>query len=355
MSFSKKNNVFGQYTEIIQDLEDTSANDLIFQSYEKKRQTDLDSQERGEMSAFVEWVEERVDPNFEIPYTIFCTPISTHEGITKVTQMCQAIPAVWLFDEVRPMAGTEIRIRFDDIKDRSRATFIGQAGAMSSLYDKIVGGFLQGITGAAEELDSIVDGITNFFNNAANPEQKKIPQLTLQACERISDGGRYELSKRAGSGVPIELEHKGSVIASRTPFVYCSGFTFSVVFMAAKSLKLLDDKSPQQLIEFKQRWYGSKGDTLRQQGPAMEWLGIGQSIPVSKAEPGDFCQIWRKNNTGHSVVFKGWLKDENGQIIGLKYRSAQGNSGVANTQERFVGKGGSVIQGKLFFSRLRST
>lgn len=167
----------------------------------------------------------------------------------------------------------------------------------------------------------------------------------------IPDGGIYKLAG-AGSGSPVEIEHKGKVIAKKDDFVYCSGFTFAVVMEAAKRKGLLKNKSVEDVQRFQREWYGSAGDKEKQQGPALEKLGVGRSIPMSAAQPGDFAQFWRTNGTGHSVVFKGWIKDAKGEIVGLKYRSAQNATGVADNSEKFVGKGGNVNPARTYFSRL---
>ena len=358
---AKKTSVFGQQTEMIQDVEDTKSSELIFQNYEGKRQADLDSQERGEVAAIVYKIIENLDPNGVNPYTILCIPSAVNETdpdpelpFLQLSNMCQATPAVWLYDEARPAEGSEIQIRFDNIKDKNNATYIGPTGGLGSLYDSIdLSGLV--LTGLGETADSVFGAIGDFAKNLFGSEDEKIPNLVLNLANRGPKGGTYELSERAGNGVPFEIVHEGITIAKQTPFVYCSGYTFSIAFRAAQELGLLEGKTVKQIRSFKFRWYGAKGDRLRQQGPAMEYLGIGSQIPMSQAKPGDFCQLWRnlRTNNGHSVIFKGWLKDDKGQKIGIKYISAQGGSGIADNTEKFRGKGGGVLPEHLYFSRLK--
>lgn len=175
--------------------------------------------------------------------------------------------------------------------------------------------------------------------------------LVTAIANAIPNGGVYKLDD-SHSGTPLLVEHKGKIIAKKSDFVYCSGFTFAVVMEAAKRRGLLRDKSVEDVRRFKLAWYGARGDQERQQGPALEKLGIGRSIPMSATQPGDFVQLWRTNGTGHSVVFKSWIKDPKGEIIGLRYRSAQNSTGVADAAERFVGKGGNVNPARTYFSRL---
>jgi hypothetical protein len=55
-------------------------------------------------------------------------------------------------------------------------------------------------------------------------------------------------------------------------------------------------------------------------------------------------------------VFLGWV-EENGKIVGIRYRSSQGKgpgSGVGNRTERFsdAGKGGTVVRQRTYISRI---
>ena len=88
--------------------------------------------------------------------------------------------------------------------------------------------------------------------------------------------------------------------------------------------------------------------------PSSNVLGIGKSVPLSDARPGDFVQYWRntKDPSGHSVVFLDWLTDATGNRIGLKYRSAGFTKGVSDSSEKFSGHGGRIDPNRTFFSRL---
>lgn len=167
----------------------------------------------------------------------------------------------------------------------------------------------------------------------------------------------YERGKES-PGVAFDLVHKGQMILRSNGTVHCSGTTLTAVFIAANQLGLLDDKTPAQVKDFYLRWFGARGDTERQQGPAMEHLGIGGSIEPGDAIPGDFVQLWRKSGTGHSVVFVDWAKDpDTKQIIGIKYRSAQG-PGIGTKTEYFSDAPGGekygVLRKRTYFSRLAS-
>lgn len=64
---------------------------------------------------------------------------------------------------------------------------------------------------------------------------------------------------------------------------------------------------------------------------ALQRLGLGEQRSFSKLSPGDFINFNRKNGTGHSVVFLGYLDPQSSvtnrysdDVVGFKYFSAQG-------------------------------
>ena len=74
--------------------------------------------------------------------------------------------------------------------------------------------------------------------------------------------------------------------------------------------------------------------------------------------PGDFIDFSRDNNTGHTVVFLGWKREEN-KIVGLKYWSSQGSTnGIAykteyfNVQRNDGTKYGNMIIDNLYIARI---
>jgi hypothetical protein len=167
-------------------------------------------------------------------------------------------------------------------------------------------------------------------------------------------GGQYNL---AGNGVIETIYHKGQIVLRHSGATYCNGASFTIAMNVINKRNLFANKTLREVITFQKIWYGTQKDTAeRQQGPALEYMGIGKNIPHTEALPGDFAQIWRTNNSGHSVVFLGWV-EENGKIVGIRYRSSQGKgpgSGVGNRTERFsdAGKGGTVVRQRTYISRI---
>jgi hypothetical protein len=186
-------------------------------------------------------------------------------------------------------------------------------------------------------------------------QQGSINKDVYDAAFSYADGsgGEYNL---AGNGVIETIYHKGQVVLNYTGNTYCNGTSFTIAMNVINKRNLFANKTLREVKTFQQIWYGVQQSTVeRQQGPALEYMGIGKNIPQTEAIPGDFAQIWRTNSSGHSVVFLGWVQ-ENGKIVGLKYRSSQGrgpNSGVGNRTEYFSDTGkGSVVRQRTYISRI---
>lgn len=176
----------------------------------------------------------------------------------------------------------------------------------------------------------------------------------LAAANAIPDGGGY--CDLADSGVLETIKHQGSVILPASEGgSYCCGFTFEVAMKVAQERGLLAGKSVAQVRKFQRQWYGSEeGSEWRQVALAVEELGIGREIDFEDTQPGDFVAYHRTGGIGHSVVFLGWIKSSDGEIIGLRYRSSQPNTdGVADTNEFFsdsdIGKASAGIMREHFY------
>lgn len=157
----------------------------------------------------------------------------------------------------------------------------------------------------------------------------------LKFAYSFKDGGQYNKAWK-GSGTPEEISFKGErILAAGDGGTYCCGYTFAVVMRAAEARGLLKDKTAEQIRKFQKEWYGATdADKEKLVGFAAKNLGIGREIPFDEAKPGDFCQFWR-GRSGHSVIFLSWI-EENGEKIGMRYRSSQGaTDGIGDRTEYF--------------------
>lgn len=210
-----------------------------------------------------------------------------------------------------------------------------------------------GVQSSGQQIPSINSA---DYNIGANLEPGSPNKDVVDAALSYADGqgGLYNMQ---GSGVIETIYHKGQVVLAYTGSTYCSGTTFTIAMKVINKRNLFVNKTLQEVKKFQRVWYGGDAATVeKQQGPALEMMAIGGNVTHSEALPGDFAQIWRTNNSGHSVVFMGWVEND-GKIIGLKYRSSQGKgagSGVGNRTEYFSDSGkGAVIRERLYLSRIK--
>lgn len=128
---------------------------------------------------------------------------------------------------------------------------------------------------------------------------------------------------------------------------YCSGLTFEVFYRAWKRWCASRDipfsiagMSYVQVKDLQRRWYGANGDKRCSQG-AIVSKQIGALVPHARLRKGDFVQLWRRNRSGHSVVFIAWVRDGKGRRTGIRYWSTQpGTKGIGYRVEHFRGPRG---------------
>lgn len=175
------------------------------------------------------------------------------------------------------------------------------------------------------------------------------------------------------NGVTVNLYYKNRVLLKAHPSgnkaSHCSGITFEVFFKAMqnrnKQLGLSSDDfngmNYEELYDFVLTWYAAKGSkSSNNVAVAVEKYGIGRRIThFADAKAGDFMDISRENNTGHTVVFKNWIWDSNGRIIGFKYWSSQeSTNGISHKEEYFNiagsngNKYGNVMIDQVYIARV---
>ncbi|MEM8875757.1 MAG: hypothetical protein AAGD32_16040 [Planctomycetota bacterium] len=172
----------------------------------------------------------------------------------------------------------------------------------------------------------------------------------IEIANNYPDGGGY---KWADTGVPHDIEHDGKTLLAKSESgTFCCGFTLAVAMRVGEEFGVFEGKSFDQMKQFQRDWYGvsaAVGDPLM--STAMTNLGVGGPVAVDDALPGDFLQYWRTGGSGHSVVFLAWVEDD-GQRVGIRYRSSNGSTdGIGTTEERFAGHGGKVDPQQLYFAR----
>ncbi|MBI3272981.1 MAG: hypothetical protein HYZ53_28590 [Planctomycetes bacterium] len=152
-------------------------------------------------------------------------------------------------------------------------------------------------------------------------------------------------------GTTCDLDYLGVRVCEADPQkrCYCCGLTFEVFVQAWKSwceARRAEFRMPgldaKDLLALRGDWFGSTGDTQRTLQHAIVSRGLGRAIGrPDDARPGDFVQLWRRNGTGHSVVFLEWKRDAQGRARALRYWSTQKSTkGIGEREEPLTGKDG---------------
>lgn len=163
-------------------------------------------------------------------------------------------------------------------------------------------------------------------------------------------------------GCTKDLYYRGEqfVIGDPEKRSYCSGITFEVFFQAYQSYnrergfdKIGDLNDASEMNDFRLKWYGTGGDrrTIKH---ALLSSKLGYEITdLSQVAKGDFVQIWRHNDSGHTVVFIDWIKDESQTRIGLKYWSSNKKTGPDYQIEYFGTEGKTIDWQETFFMKVK--
>ncbi len=198
------------------------------------------------------------------------------------------------------------------------------------------------------------------------PEFNKI---VLDIIETYSGGSYpYLLNEDYSNynGVTTNLYYQDRLLLKAHPSGnkanHCVGITFEVFYRSMKKWNELSGLSKdniggltfEELFDFVLTWYVAKGPKeVSNLAIAMQNYGLGIRITdLMDVKPGDFIDLSRTNNTGHAVVFIGWIKEGN-NIIGLKYWSTQpATGGTGYRKEYFFGYyNGRVLKDKLYIGR----
>ncbi len=174
------------------------------------------------------------------------------------------------------------------------------------------------------------------------------------------------------NGVTMNLYYQNKLLLKAHPSgskaSHCVGLTFEILLRAMqernKALGISADDingmSYKNMYDMALIWFVSSGNKKTNNIQiAVEKYGIGRGIyNLNDAKAGDFIDISRENNTGHTGVFINWVK-EGERIIGVKYWSTQASTkGIDYRTEYFnvkdaTGKKyGSVMYDMIYVARV---
>jgi hypothetical protein len=192
----------------------------------------------------------------------------------------------------------------------------------------------------------------NFYNNKVT---KSTDVITVA---KSWNGGGYNWGEGSGLSIPLMWVNpktgKEEILKDKQEKgTYCSGYVLQVGYIVAKNRNLFNNKTKDEVINLINQWYGPDKKTCV---TAITNANIGKEIKFEQAQPGDFCQLWRTNGSGHNVIFLNFIKNKNNDIIGIKYRSTQTKTnGIGDNIEYFKGFGGKVNKNDTYFARLNNS
>lgn len=132
--------------------------------------------------------------------------------------------------------------------------------------------------------------------------------------------------------IAVFLRKNQILCNSRRNHSMCTSAAFLAFLSELRRLKdlgLITEEKIQELSDLRGQAWKYINDQARPDLLLQE-LGLGGGRVIRKADfpvegwprQGDLLQIWREDNTGHSVVFGGYMKDPSGTIRGVCYWSA---------------------------------
>jgi hypothetical protein len=126
-------------------------------------------------------------------------------------------------------------------------------------------------------------------------------------------------------GTSRDLRLGGEVIARAGRGNHCVGMTLEVFWRALEECAggAAAVLTPAAARRFRNQWYVPDAKGI---GPAaaLPAAGLGVTVALDEARPGDFVQAWNTEGTfGHSMVFLGWERGADGQIVKIRYWSSQ--------------------------------
>lgn len=163
------------------------------------------------------------------------------------------------------------------------------------------------------------------------------------------DGGGYFIGKDSiptESPIGYELKLLGrSLLDPPRTTSYCSGSSYGAFIEGLNSLYAGTDKKLGDLqyeaLRMQEPDGGRREDHVKFWGEwnadgygnhfaLVQYSGMGEQIEPNRARPGDFLNISWKSGLGHSVVFLGWYKNEQGKKQLLYWSSQRSTNGYAD-------------------------
>ncbi len=158
----------------------------------------------------------------------------------------------------------------------------------------------------------------------------------IDYMESLPRDGTHPYKWHGGDGVTQTLKYRDEVIVENTEedpnTAFCCGLTYQVFmkgfeeYNESHSYETIFGLSVEEMRGFFDLWYVSRPEDGYWYGSSDAlWIYEG-GYPIDciyDLKRGDFVQIWRRDRTGHSVIFDSWRKDETGKPVEMRYWSTQ--------------------------------
>lgn len=226
-------------------------------------------------------------------------------------------------------------------------------------------GFERTIEAQGRDIDGQLlasDTISLTVDPGTEPVESTFNEKVLAMVADYPTDGSYGYYWPSGSdwaGTTQDIWYRGSKVAEGDAQnrSYCSGITWETFMRAWEEVdqevegdETINEMSVSDLGTFRVDWYVRDlwGDGV---GIAVENYGIGERITDwDDVRPGDYVQIWRHSGSGHNFVFIDWLRDDEGEIEGVRYWSTQGSTDGIGYNEEYFGTSGSSLSPSHFFA-----
>ncbi len=188
--------------------------------------------------------------------------------------------------------------------------------------------------------------------------ERPLNEYVLDRVESYPTDGTFRYGFGTGYGTTTDIEYEGEIVArtDKKHRTFCCGLTFEVAIGALTDAYEgpVPGLEASDVRALRRAFCGaSRHDDRERLGvAALLDRGLGKAIGHADARRGDFVQFWRRDGSGHSVVFISWIHNDRGNRVGIIYWSTQRTTKGIGYRTEYFGKTG-IDPRRLYIARLR--
>ncbi len=229
------------------------------------------------------------------------------------------------------------------------------------LYKDNNGEGYTGASGAVTFTTSVPDTYNSVYFRVYIAPMEMKPWIVSEYMSYPQDGS-YPY-KWSGNGVTHDIFYKSSLIISDNVegnYCYCCGITYQAFMDAyekyntAYAFDSIAGMSVSQMTNFRRDWYVATGG-IGDKGAIKGIVNYGVGFEITNWEEvldGDIVQIWRQSDSGHSVIFREWVRDLEENIIGFTYWSTQPSTSGIGFNTEYFGESSGMDPTRTYFARV---